>query len=368
MQTDRRKISGFSIFAMLIMVTITVPAVGQTSAEQTSSDLSQEEQQGYLQWLHSLEQEVSARLDKGLEENNRLFPFDHDVTTIQSATPYRHLTIAKALAVLEKQFQDPRQAKGLSALVALANGRNYVNLTEYDSALVWFDVAAQRDTVGDFRSELKIESLAAAIAADDSSRMVERVEGLIQAGVGSAEPEELTLALRWCLSKGDPTQLEALTDTLWAGREDLSSHQLYWLTRALNQSSRTEQVYAELKILIRNGGLSLGLTESQRAWVLTTMADVSYLLGNDAQARKLYSTLMESPLPNLKLWSTYQLAGMDLAVGEYLAAETGYGAVCRAQSLGSWHEQACAMEEVTKEMERIRREGEPYGTSRFYNP
>ncbi len=363
MYTGSMKISGLGL-----LVLVAIMGLVTATAAQDITPLSAEEQDGFLQWLHSLEQEVAARQEKGLVEIHPLFPFEHDLVTVDSVTPYRHLTIAKALGVLEQQFQDPRQAENLSALVALANGRNYVNLTEYDSALVWFDVAAAKDTVGDFQGELRRESLAAAIAAEDSLRLAQRITEMTTPGADLTVPGEFTLALRWCLVNGDEGQLGDMADTLWAVRDSLPQQQVYWLARALHQLKRTDQLYSQLRVLILNGGLSLGLTETQRAWVLTTIADVSYLLGQDKQARKLFSTLLESPLPDLQLWATYQLAGLDLVAGDYLAAETGYGTVCRAKALGSWQARACAMEKATEEMARIRREGEPYGISHFYKP
>ncbi len=360
MSLNARKIAGFVLSAVV--------ALAASSWGQEPAPMIQVEQDGYLQWLHSLEQEVAARQDKKIVENHALYPFNNEEVAICDSTPYRHLTIAKALGVLETQFQDPRHARNLSGLVALANARNYVNLTEYDSSLVWFNVAAQRDTAGDFTSELKVESLAAAIAANDSLRLAGQIRELTSAGVRDRDPLETVLALRWCLVSGDPAQLDQLCDDFWAARDVLNNSQCYWLARVLHKLGRSESLYTELKVLIRNGGLSLGLTEDERAWTLTTLADVSYLLGLESQARELYSTLTESPLESLNLWATYQLAGMDMADGEFLAASTGYSTVCRAQAQGSWHDQACAMEKAAQELERIRREGEPYGTSRFYNP
>jgi len=359
----RREISVF------VLPVLMATAVVAFAADDTAPvPMTQVEQDGYLQWLHSLEQEVALRTEKGIDESFKLFPFATDKVTLGDTAPYRHLTIAKALAVLEDQFQDPRQAADLSSLVALANARNYVNLTEYDSALIWFDVAALKDTIGDFRTELGLETMATAIAAGDSLRMAGEVGRLVAGGFRSVPEDEIILALRWCLVDGDKTQLASLADSLVATGRETAPAVRFWAARAFNRLDRPNPMYAQLTLLVQNGGLSLGLTENQRGWVLTTLADASYRLGLAPQARRLYSTLTESPLENLNLWATYQLAGMDLAQGDFLAAATGYGTVCRAKLKTSWHAQACAMAKVASEIESIRREGEPYGTSRFYNP
>ncbi len=366
----RWKFSGLMAGLMLALAAVACAQAPSAPApsSQAMAPLDETGLAGYLQWLHSLEQEVSLRREKSVAENFKLFPFGRDEVALVDTTAYRHLTIAKALAVLETQFSDPAQADDLSPLVALANARNYVNLTEFDSSLVWFDAAAAKDSGGDFNSEIRLESMAAAIAAGDSLRMAGEVVRLAGAGLDQAPETEIVLALRWCLVEANKAQLATLVDSLRIDTRQPTPPVRYWAARALERLDRPQALYLQLGRLVRNGGLSLGLTEAQRGWVITALADTSFRLGLADQARRLYSALAESPLEDLKLWASYQLAGMDLGAGDFLAAETGYSAVCDAKIATSWHDQACAMAKTAAELERIRREGEPYGTSRFYKP
>lgn len=358
--------SGWKISGLVLCLFILVPGVGQAAAQTAAVDsLSAAEWDGCLEWLHSLEQEVALRTEKGLEETTRLFPFDREPVVLGEPTPYRHLTIAKALKVLETQFPDPENARDLTPLVALANARNYVNLAEYDTALVWYDAAARLDDDGDLTSELRRETLAAAIAAGDSSRVDDLVTGMLAGGVPYGDRVTVINALRWSLTSGAEDQLAVLCDSLAAHPDSLNETQGYWLARGLEKLDRPAALYGRLRQLVRNGGLSLGLTEADRMWVLTSLADVSLRLGADRQARRLYVLLTESPLEGLNLWATYQLAGMDMMDGNYLAASTGYGTVCRAKGDQPWKSQACALAKINEDLERIRREGKPYGADRF---
>jgi len=123
-----------------------------------------------------------------------------------------------------------------------------------------------------------------------------------------------------------------------------------------------------LRQLILTGGLSHGLTENQRAWVLVNLADTHFRLGATAVARDMYRTLSSSRVQSLKMWGKYQIAGLDFIASRYLRAGIGFQEVCEGPRFGSWHDQACAMVEIARELERIKAEGEPYGVADYYRP
>ncbi len=96
------------------------------------------------------------------------------------------------------------------------------------------------------------------------------------------------------------------------------------------------------------------------------MADTYFLLGDSATARNLYDTLSGSRVMELKMWGTYQIAGMEFIDNHFLKAGNGFQDVCDGTRFGSWQEQACAMVVIAKELERIKAEGEPYGVANYY--
>jgi len=349
--------------ALIVLAALLLGPVG-TTARSSVEPLSRQEWDGCLEWLHALEQENSLVTEQGIEPAHALFPFGVSSVPESDPVPYRHLTIAKALAVLEGQFPDPEASTGLKPLIALANARNYVHVAEFDTALIWFDSAARLDTQGEFAQELAEETLLTAMAADDSVR-VRRELGHCDSGLDVTHRSLAVPGLRWALTSGDTLLLRNVCDLVLAAPGDRSGKESYWLARGYHHLGRIQTTYSILRNLVKGGGLSLGLIPEDRTWVLTTLADLSLRLGLEVQARRLYSAMMESPLENVNLWATYQLAGMDMNEGNYLAAGTGFGSVCRARVEGAWHDQACALAKVTEELERIRREGKPYGADRF---
>lgn len=348
--------------ALLVLLLLgSLPAAG---AADGGESLAMEESVGYLQWLHSLEKAVQGRTASGVPEGNLLFPLGRPGWVEPETRPYRHLTISKAIGVLESQYAV--RANVPSALVALANARNYLNLSEFDSALVWYDLAADLDSAGTFAAEIELESMSAAVAGNDSLAMASLVMETWTRVDDPASVENVCLAIRWTLSRGTSDQAAGLTDLLADLPEDMDPVLRFWRAYASSFNGNRAGSLADLRILIRAGGLSLGLSEGQRAWVLTALADEVFLAGNHDQARSLYETLKESNLEELRLWGTYQLAGLAFIACSYLEAATGFETVCKANQVAIWQKQACEMADLAGELSRIHKEGEPYGVAGFY--
>lgn len=323
---------------------------------------------GYLLWLHSLERTTAGREAAGEPERNLLFPFDTPAWQSEVGKPaFRHLAISKAVTELEQVWQDRQAGQGPPALVALANARNYLHLSEYDSALVWYAAAAAKDTADQFADAIARESLAAATAAGDSLATVRALTNTL--GLSSLDDRdgEIVLAYRWLLTMRDARSVDHLIAKVAAAAGPLDGRVRYWHAYALAWRGRHTESLAHLQTLVGDGGLSHGLSEGERAWVLTAIPDQMYLSGDDTSARWLYRLLQGSALPALQLWGTYQVAGLDLASARYTEAAAGYESVCTATRLGSWQDQACALREIARELERIRGEGEQYGTAAFFD-
>ena len=337
------------------------PAAGPTAMSQAETD-------GYLQWLYSLEKSVGARAESALGEANLLYPFDLPAWDLDDPRPYRHLSISKAVTELEAQWNTRGNGNLNSTLMALANARNYVNLSEYDSALVWYQVAAGLDSTGSFQHEIATEGLACAVSANDSLSMARLVAGTLSRLEIAGREQELVLAYRWLLTDADSTSLQKMVDKVGASSAELPARLRFWHAYALNRIGRREDCLVELRQLLLNGGLSLDLAENQRSWVLVAVADTYFLLGDNSTARTLYGKLAVCGVSPLRMWGKHQTAGLDFIDNLYLRAGNGFQEVCEGTRYGAWQDHACAMVDITRELERIKAEGEPYGVANFYRP
>lgn len=353
--------------AKLVLLLVTVWALG-LAAGPASAGLSDRESDGYLQWLHSLEKAVEGREAQDLAEGNLLFPFDRPGWQSLEVQPYRHLSISKAVGELEREWLLRGEDRTESPLVALSNARNYLNLSEFDSALVWYDKAAELDKDSNFRREIGWEKMAAATALSDSLAVLECITNTIGSSTVTGQENEYILALRWLLVTRDRETLTLVLQKIQQEKANLPDRLRYWVAYALAWTDQREPSLAHLKVLIRSGGLSRDLSEGQRAWVLLAIPDFLFLDGQQEAARELYEVLAVSTLPKVSSWGHYQVANLDLLDGRYLRASEGFKRVCEAKRQGSWQDHACEMTNLAAEIERLKSEGEPYGAGAFYHP
>ncbi len=333
-----------------------------------AAGLNNQESDGYLQWMHSLEVVMKSRGTSGLAEGNLLYPFDVPGWQGDETRPYRHLSISKAINELEKQWLLRGESRTKSTLVALANARNYVNLSEYDSATVWFNKAAALDTDKNFFREIGKERLATATADRDSLAILSAISNTLGLSSITGHESQYILALRWLLIQRDAETLDLIIQKIQAEGSNLPDRLRFWLAYSLAWRNDNTGSLEHLRILINSGGLSRDLTERQRSWVLLAIPDFLFLAGDHTSSRSLYEVLANSQVPELSTWGSYQVANLDLLSGRYLRASEGFKRVCESKRLGSWQDQACEMAKVASEIERIKSKGEPYGAGSFYNP
>jgi hypothetical protein len=357
---------------LLLTVVALLGAAAAPRSDAGTAPLSAAEADGYLQWLHSLEQARSGRLAAGQDEDRHLYPFDQTLWEPDAGRPYRHLAISKAVLELESRWNNRGDGRIHSPLLALSHARNYMHLSEYDSAQVWFDVARDLDAEGDFSREIARESLASKLAAGDSLSIDQSVAATLAADDLTGRDGEIILALRRLLILGDAERLRALVDAAApvqaaaAGGED--GRLQYWRAFSLAWLGDDDGALGELRAMITGGGLSRGLTEGQRSWVLTALADLQMKAGNLTTARSLLRTLGESSVPDLAAWGLYQQAELDFLERNYARAAAGFARACEGDEGRSWRDHACAMEQIADELARIRKEGERYGVSAYANP
>jgi hypothetical protein len=329
-------------------------------------DLTNEETDGFLQWMHSLEQSVASREASGAPAGHLLFPFDQPGWDRTEIRPYRHLAIAKAILELEAQWLLRGSKKEESALVALAHARNYTHISEYDSAMVWYEIAAQLDTLSLFDTEIGRERMGVTVAAGDSVAMAHLVTNTLGLSDLTGRERQVILVYRWLLTNRDRAGLELLLQKIEGQPGMLQKEILFWHAYAESWLGRRESCLERLRSLVRAGGLSQGLTENQRAWVLVAIPDLLFLLDEPLKAKPLYDVLAGSSLETLTSWSNYQLANLNFLKYSFEQAANSFSLACEAPRQGAWQDHACRMAQLARELERIQKQGEPYGTNHFY--
>ncbi|MBU8871889.1 MAG: hypothetical protein KOO60_13565 [Gemmatimonadales bacterium] len=335
---------------------------------QANAVLTQVESDGYLQWLHSLERTITGRETAGKSETGLLFPFDLPGWGVDEAIPYRHLAISKALGMVEAEFPDDSRREIDSSFVALSTARNYMNLSEYDTALVWFELAADLDKEGHFRRDIGKDRLGAAVAAGDSLALVQLTTNILGSSDLSGRAAELTLVYRWLLVQRDFSALDLMIKKMEGNQELLTDRLLFWHAYSLAWRKEYQGSLDYLRPLIQSGGLSRDLTESQRTWVLGAIPDLLFLLNHGKEAQEIYQILAGCSIPFLDTWGVYQVANLDFLSARYQRASQGFASVCERKRTGSFQDQACVMAQLALEISRIQERGEPYGAKAFYTP
>ena len=342
-----------------------------------AAGLERAEVDGYLQWLHSLEQSVAGREKAGLAETGLLFPYGTPLmsapeTTVDHETPERQFMISKALLAQEMDLRLDRSRAHDSALSALALGRNYGYLAEYDSAQVWFKRAGRLDSAGVLTADIDHAALATAILRDDASAVAQAVAELVAGAEPTERAQTWAVALRHLLVSGDDGGLRQLLVDLaavaTAEEVDLPVQLRFWYAFALAYERDWAGSQLQLRRLVRAGSLAGDLDEKQRAWALIAIPDQFYLQGDSAAAREIYGVLAGSNLSEIRHWSTFQLANLDFLAADYLRAGSAFAQLCEEPETGPWSEAACSLVPIARELGRLKTDGKPYGTAAFYRP
>jgi len=355
----------FLVFGLLTAVwlvyfSLLQPVVGLAQV------LSETERLGYEQWLHSLERSINGRTKANRSENFPLFPFGTPGVESRADIPYRRLTISRALNEMELVFSDAAVWHKRGAFGAIAMARNYRNLTEYEQALSWYERAADLDSERSYAAEISREILATAIALEDSLRVTHNLINTLGASNPTGREEEIVLSFRYLLVHQDDRNLALLIQKVSGLEQAMSARARFWLAYALVQQQERSTALAELCNLISSGSLSHGLSEQQRAWVLTTLPDLLVMQDRCAEAGDLYEQLAACELEPLRSWGIFQLGNLNLLSGHYLRAQMAFKRLCQNQTPSQWQKQACDLAVMAEKLGQIKAEAEPYGAAAHY--
>ncbi|MBK8166122.1 MAG: hypothetical protein IPK64_09160 [bacterium] len=339
----------------------------------------------WTRWFEALEQAPSG-------VGPQLYPQDAPSAAPHAAQPYRHLAIAKAVSQRERAGapaggHEPRRhddgpgtrdaarsvghdgghATADSPLLALANARNYLNLSEYEPAMEWYATAASHDVEGHFRREIGREALAAAICAGDTAAAGRALAATMAAGDLSGREAEFVLAMRWLLGRRDATTLTWFVDRAATPALAHDVRITFWRAYSLSWLERRADALAELDRLLTMGGREQLLSARERGWVLTAWTDLTLLGGDLREAERRYRQLAASGVPSVRDWGRLQAAGLAFVGNRYGEAAAGYREICQAETKGSWADHACAMAEMAARLDRLLTEGERYGAAAHYS-
>lgn len=331
----------------------------------------------WTRWFDALEQAPAAA-------GPQLYPLDTPSEAPHQTRPYRHLAIAKAVTQLERAGAPDDDQSGRrhddghhdghgggapaagSPLLALANARNYLNLSEFENAVEWYATAGARDADGHFRRETGREALAAAICARDTVAIGRALAATMASPDLAGREAEYVLAMRWLLGRRDATTLTWFVDRAAAPELANDLRIAFWRAYALSWLERRDEALAELDRLLAMGGREQVLGARERGWVLTAWTDLTLLGGNHREAERRYRQLAASGTPAVRDWGRLQAAGLALVANRYGEAAAGYREICQAETKGAWTDHACAMAEMAGRLDRLLNEGERYGAAAHY--
>lgn len=329
--------------------------------------LQQRHRDGFLVWLHSLESTAQARAERNLDEAPPAYPFGLlDDLAVVLADSSSLVTVAQVLDDLESRPRLLQEPSEKTVLHAVTRARNYRHIAEYDTALAWYDEARRRDARGEFQDGLLTETLATAVAANDSVRVRKYLDDVLIAADLATHAVDLELAHRYFIACGDTASIDALNADLSGRLNALPPALVYWHAFALSWRGHWEASLDRLLGLVEHEGRSLGLGEAQRTWVLVAIADQLVITGHRDEAAALYLTLAESGLAGAADWARCQVAVIDFLDGRFLEAGTALEALCSQRQEFPWRAYACGMSQLSDEMERLRSEGTRHGVASHF--
>jgi len=184
----------------------------------------------------------------------------------------------------------------------------------------------------------------------------------------SSQEFKMLLALRRFAWNGDLVELESLADQVNRRQGEMPGQLRFWLAYAQNTLHQQQACLTNLQILLMDPQGWKILENGQQAWVLTSLADLNFLLENRELAAALYERLAVSSVEQLNLWGKYQLAGMNFLARDFELASERYSMVCEAGKPGTWREHACSMAEISGRLNKIGWKGETNGAIATVNP
>jgi len=291
---------------------------------------------GYAGWLADLSRDGLAAADTAAAATARPYPWRRPESPRWEASRQ----------VRAREAGTPGSIGPVGAAV-LAAAEDYRLLGEYGRASDLYLEAARLDTALAAGGGLAEAALAAAVAADDSARVVARLLNTIGASDLAGREGEVVLAYRWLLGREDTLHLDLLNRKVEGQGAAASPELRYWRAFALSAGRDWPAALAALAALVGDPAAAPALGRAERLWVATAIPDLLVLTGATSAAAEGYRMLAASEAPGARSWALYQMANLDFLAGRYAGANAGYRAVCALPAAPAWQPRACALAALT---------------------
>ena len=282
-----------------------------------------------------------------------------------SADLARRLTAARAILDIEDavgRAWDPSIYE--TPVTALNTARAYVEIGDYENALHWYRLLQQSSDPEAHRDSLAGEMFSAAVMSGDSLQVVEQLLNIVGTNDLASRESAVALAYRHYLGNGDATNLGLLLEKTAAQEDRLSPRLRFWQCFALESRGEHEQALGLLLDLVADKTAADPLTTWQLGWVLRATPDISFLLGRDHDAARLYGILAGAAETGAGRWACYQLANLTLQTGDYTKAAELFRSAGGDGAGQPWQASAVAMADAADKLAEIRKEGARHGGDR----
>lgn len=281
-------------------------------------------------------------------------------TTNADPDARRHLAIARSILTVEAQIDSARAVLEHRVLPLLSLARNNVHLGLRRRALDWYEKASLADNRGEFSDTILEESIACAIALNDSTLLVGHADSILDRD----DAREWGQTLADILGALEDRELGSLgvqlVDRISALGPKVGAPCRLELARyhqRQNQDLRAAQLYDELL------GRQSELDDRQLALVLVGLADSRLASGNEDGARSLYTAYREHDAGRLSAWSSYQLGGLEATAGNFDQAIALFRSLCEREGSTPWKDSACDRLAQMRQLAEIEGELAPFGRS-----
>lgn len=210
---------------------------------------------------------------------------------------------------------------------AVTVARGYLQLGLYEEASDWYERLAAVDREGLFADAVFHGRLSVAAGTNDLDQLNE----LIRNQNGAIEDPDLDLLYGVCqqiAGGGDYAQVISMIEsTRDLFGEKPPANILLLEGRALRREGRlVESVYhfeRLLNALKVPSSVHPSLVE-QKARLIQSAADCSFLMNDRLRARQLYRELLKDEDPVYRAWGRFQLAQLDMLANDYEGAQHGF--------------------------------------------
>ncbi len=349
-----------------------VAAMSAAWAARCSADViwTDAERDSYVSWLHAAAAADSiAAADSTARIVDSLYPSGYagdyrlELPLIDLGSATRGMEAALARSRVADMDHEIGPQRDLGRALALA--RNYRLLTEYDHALeLYREVLGSRPEPG-----IAVEAFATAVLHGDSLQVTRELLNIVGASGLAERAGEVELGYRYLLSRGSSKDLELLMQKVDAQPQPMPARIRFWHSFAHGRLGHDEAMLYHLRLLLAEKPDLAGLPAMAGGWVAGIVPDLLLGLGRIDQAAEHYELLAKVGPRSRRDWGRHQLGNIRLLQGDYAAARACLENISNAgdEDRRQWRRRVAMLADAAARLDRIRKEGEPYGTADLHD-